>query len=183
MRNAIKWGICLLFISYLTGCSILNDSDSKKKEVLSVALEDFSIKSDQEVYQIDQDNNPLEITYTYINEGNQNFYPGSCLGVPSDVLEKLVDGEWIIAYSPVCPDILRSPIKVEPSKPYEATIHLSPSIWDPAREDVSWLKGGIEGTYRVRERVYGEWNMEKFDNGTLHSEIVVSNSFEIRRAP
>ncbi|REL38316.1 hypothetical protein DYD21_06835 [Rhodohalobacter sp. SW132] len=181
MRATIKWSICLLFISYMIGCSELFDSDSKNKEMLLVALEDFSIKSDQEVYNIDQEDSPLKITYSYINKGNQNFYPGSCLGVPSDVLEKLVDGEWIIAYSPVCPDILRSPIKIEPVKSYEAAIHLSPSIWDPESEDESWHISDIEGTYRVREQVYGEWNMKKYDSGNLQSEIVFSNSFVIKK--
>lgn len=180
MHKAIKWYICLLFISHLTGCAKSVDSGSNNSEALSAALQNFSIQSDQNVYKIGQENIPLEITYSYINEGNQNFYLGSCLGAPSEVLEKLIDGEWIIAYKPVCPDILRSPIMVEPGKPYEAIIHLPPSIWDPAKEDLSWHQNDIQGTYRVRERVFGEWSMEKHDNGTLESEIVVSNPFEIR---
>ncbi|MDY6994300.1 MAG: hypothetical protein SVR94_17080 [Pseudomonadota bacterium] len=167
----------LLLSNLIGGCSLF---DSNEKERFSEAIKNFSLETDQDVYQVNEDGF-LEITYVYVNKGDQVFYPGSCLGVASENLQKLVDEEWIPAYSPFCQYILRTPIKVEPGKTYEATIQLHSSTWDSTRNNASWNGGEIEGTYRVWERVYGGWSIEKYDSGTLQSEIVVSNAFEIRK--
>lgn len=183
MYKTMEWGTCLLLSGFLAGCSLppLVDSTSDEEEELS--MESFYIETDQAVYLVKESNSLLEITYTYINEGKQTFYLGSCLGYPSDVLEKLVDEKWVLAYTPTCPDVLRPPIKVVRGERYEATIQLTQSIWDPERPNASWQVNNIEGTYRIRELVYLEWDIEKFDEGTLSSEIIVSNAFDIRRAP
>ena len=125
----------------------------------------------------------LTITYAYVNKGNDAFYPGSCLGVPSDVLEKLVEGEWVPAHVPICARPLGPPITVERGTRHIVTIQLTPSIWDPAWPNSAWRGGDIEGTYRVRDLVYGEWDKEKYSDGALSSKVVVSNPFEIRRQP
>ena len=180
MCNTIMLGTCLLLSSLLTGCSLFVDVFSDEEDPPS--WEDFSIETEQAVYLVEE-GQLLTITYAYVNEGKDAFYPGLCLGVPSDVLEKLVEGAWIFAYVPDCARPFGPPIKVEPGKRYIATIQLTPSTWDPVRSSSAWRGGDIEGTYRVYERVYGDWGMEKFDEGTLPSEIVVSNPFEIRRQP
>lgn len=182
MYKVMGWSTFLLLSSFLAGCSRLTDSGSNEKKALSTAIEDFSIETDQDVYVIDGADSSLEITYAYVNKGKQAFYPSSCLGVASDVLEKLVDEEWVLAYAPACPQVLRPPIEIEAETRYEATIQLHPSTWDPGRQNASWYGGDIEGIYRVREQVYDEWDQEKFDKGTLTSETVVSNTFEIRRS-
>ena len=98
----------LLLSNLIGGCSLF---DSNEKERFSEAIKNFSLETDQDVYQVNEDGF-LEITYVYVNKGDQVFYPGSCLGVASENLQKLVDEEWIPAYSPFCQYILRTPIKV-----------------------------------------------------------------------
>ncbi len=178
MCNTIMLGTCLLLSSLLTGCSLFVDVFSDEEDPPS--WENFSIETEQAVYLVEE-GQLLTITYAYVNEGKDAFYPGLCLEFPSGVLEKLVDGEWVFAHVPTCADILTDPTKVEAGTRYLVTIQLTPSTWDPVRPSSAWRGGDIEGTYRVYERVYGDWGMEKFDEGTLPSEIVVSNPFEIRR--
>ena len=180
MYNAIMLGTSLLLSGLLAGCPPFVESISDEEDPLS--MEGFSIQTDEAVYLV-EDGQSLTITYAYVNEGKQAFYPGNCLGVPSDVLEKLVEGAWVLAHVPFCARPLGPPIKIKRGEHYIVTIQLTPSTWDPVRPNAAWRGGNIEGTYRVRELVYGEWDMEKFDEGTLPSKIVVSNAFEIRRAP
>lgn len=180
MYKAIGWAACLFLSGFLGGCSLITDSDSDGK---NLSFEDFSMETDQDVYLVKEGNSPLEITYAYINEGKHAFYPGNCVGYTSDYLEKLVDGKWTNAYASACFDDLRPPIKIRRGERYTVTIQLIPSTWDPARKNISWQGGDIEGTYRVREKIYNEWSTKKYNAGTLHSKIVFSNAFEIRRAP
>lgn len=181
MYKTIRWACLFLFSGLLAGCSALVDSTSNEEKELSV--EGFSIETDQEVYLAEEGDNPVEITYAFVNEGKQAFYPGSCLGLASDRLEKLIDGEWVLVYDTFCARPLGPPIKIERGQRYEVIIQLHPSTWDSERNNTSWKGGDIEGTYRVRELIYEEWSMKKFDEGTLRSEIAFSNPFEIRREP
>ena len=141
---------------------------------------DLSIKTDPDVYWAGKDDTPLEIAYAYINESNQAFYLASCLGRVSEILEKFVDGDWITAYAPACPLVLTPPIKIAAGSRHDATIQLYPSTWNPNANNASWKGGDIEGTYRITEKIYGEWDQEKFDNGTLVTEVITSNSFDIK---
>ncbi len=180
MCNTIMLGTCLLLSSLLTGCSLFVDVFSDEEDPPS--WENFSIETEQAVYLVEE-GQLLTITYAYVNEGKDAFYPGLCLGVPSNVLEKLVDEEWILAYDPTCARPLGPPIKVEPGTRYGVTIQFTPSTWDPVRPSSAWKGGEIEGTYRVRELVYDAWDKEKYSDGALSSKVVVSNAFEIRRQP
>ena len=180
MGNPMQVCVYLLLSSLLTGCSLFGDVFSDEEDPPS--WEDFSLQTEQAVYLVEE-GQLLTITYAYVNEGKDAFYPGLCLGIASGVLEKLVDGEWVFAYVPTCASPGSPPIKVEPGTRYGVTQQYTPSTWDPVRPSSSWKGGDIEGTYRLYERVYWAWSMKGSDDGTLSSEIVVSNPFEIRRAP
>ncbi|MCC5905546.1 MAG: hypothetical protein JJU13_05035 [Balneolaceae bacterium] len=169
--KGIEWFVCFLLVIFIASCSLVNDSSMKS----------FTIKTDQEVYLVEDNSDKVEVTYAYINKSSKNFYPGSCLGATASILEKHVNGEWMTAYAPFCARPLGAPIKINPREVYNASIQLSPWLWDPESNNETWLGGDIEGTYRVREKVYDDWNLQKFDNGTLQSEIIVSNVFEIRK--
>lgn len=175
------WCTCLLLSSFLVGCPLVNDAGPNKENVLSGT--DFSIKTDRDVYVMSEGGDPLEITYAYVNESKRAFYPGSCPGISSGYLEKLIEGDWILAHHPACHDVLRPPIEIKAGSNYEVTIQLHRSTWDSVKKNAAWYGGDIEGTYRIREKVYGEWSRKKFDNNTLKSEIVVSNTFDIQGAP
>lgn len=168
-----------LIIGIFSGCTGLFDSKSNDDFMSSV--ENFFIEPDKDVYIIDSDEDVLEITYSYVNKSNRTLYPGSCLGKAAGTLEKLVDGEWILAYGPVCPSVLRPPISVEGGEQLKGTIQLSHITWDPEWNNVSWYGGGIEGTYRIPEKVYADWSVRRFDKGELVSMPIVSKTFDIRK--
>ncbi len=172
MGNPMKVCACLLLSSLLTGCSLFED-----QHVINL-----SIQSEQDVYLVEEDQ-PLVLTFAYVNEGSGPIYLGSCLGPPA--LEKLVDGEWTLAYSLFCPDVLGPPLTIGPGEHYRATLRLTPADWDPNPRNRAWRGGDdIAGTYRVPERVLTEWSRKQVDAGTLPPpKRVYSNSFEIRRQP
>lgn len=176
MEKTLILFVYVLVTSFLGGCI---NSSYEEETLLKEELENFSLHIDEEVYQIPNGETNLVVAYTLINNTRQNLYPGSCLGAFSDILEKQVDGEWVIAYEPVCPDILQSPIKVEPGATYDALIHLS--IPTSGSNNVTWKVDDIEGEYRVREKIFGTWDMAKYQDGSLQSEVIVSNTFEINQ--
>ena len=181
MYRAIGWAIPIFLTSFLFSCTTLLDSDSGEMNELSV--DGFSMETDQAVYLIDENDNSLEINYAYVNESNKDFYPGSCVGIPTENLQKLVDGKWILAYTPACQFKLGPPLKINRGDRYEVVIQLPLSMLNSVEQNSFWKGGDIEGFYRVREQVYAEWDTEKYDNNTLQSVIVVSNAFEIRKEP
>ena len=174
MGNPLKVCACLLLSSLLTGCSLFGD-----QHVINL-----SIQTEETTYEVKEDH-PLEISYTYHNQGPNSVYLGTCLGVASQVLEKLIEGAWITAYSPICPQVLGPPLKIGPGERYRTTLRLVPASWDPDPRNGTWHGGDdIAGTYRVPELVYSDWSIKQFDERTLPPpERVYSNSFEIRRQP
>ncbi len=173
MCNPTTLCVGVLLSGLLTGCSLFGD-----QHVINL-----SIQTDETTYEVKEDQ-PLEISYTYHNQGPNAVYLGTCLGTVAQRLEKLVDGEWVGAYLPLCPDILGPPLKIGPGERYRTTIRLVPADWDPNPRNATWHGGNdIAGTYRVPELVYSDWSIKQFQERTLPSKMVYSNPFEIRRQP
>ena len=71
MGKTIMWGACLLLSSLLTGCSLFGD-----QHVINL-----SIQTEETTYEVKEDH-PLDISYTYHNQGPNSVYPRRRLGVP-----------------------------------------------------------------------------------------------------
>ena len=170
MCNPTTLCVGVLLGGLLAGCSLFEE-----QRVINL-----SIQTDETTYEVKEDHR-LVISYTYHNQGPNSVYLGTCLGTASHQFEKLIDGEWTLAYALACNDILGPALKIRPGERYTTSIGLTPASWDP--RNASWHgRDDIAGTYRVPELVYSDWSVKKFLARTLPPpEMVYSNSFEIRR--
>jgi len=183
MCNPTTLRVWVLLSGLLAGCSVFGiageDTLFGDQHVINL-----SIQTEETTYEVIEDQ-PLEISYTYHNEGPNAVYLGTCIGGVAQRLEKLIDGEWVGAYLPACNETLGPPLKIGPGERYRTTLRLVPADWDPDPRNATWHGGDdIAGTYRVPELVYSDWSKKQFDAGTLPPpKMVYSNSFEIRRQP
>ena len=171
MCNPTTLCVGVLLGGLLAGCSLFEE-----QRVINL-----SIQTDETTYEVKEDH-PLVISYTYHNQGPNSVYLGTCLGTASHQFEKLIDGEWTLAYSLACNEVLGPALKIRPGERYTTSIGLIPADWDPDPRN-GWRGGDdIVGTYRMSELVYSDWSVKKFNAGTLPPpEMVYSNPFEIRR--
>lgn len=175
LRHTRCVGVAIAFL--LSGCllspeSIPDPDEDRSLDRVSIAMEESEYNVTEAL--------AFDVHYHYVNDGNEIVYVGACIGHPSETLEKYVDGEWVPAYAPFCEHRGHAPIEVAPGERYAATVSVKPATWSTGTANASWRVDEIEGTYRVIDVVYAEWDRGKFDDGSLHAEQVHSNAFDIR---
>jgi hypothetical protein len=142
-------------------------------------LEDFSVQAVQSEYLVTE-NQPLTVTYKLVNDSkNIVYYPNHGGDGPFWLLQKRMDGNWIVAYDPVFPDILLPPHRIYPQERIPVTMRLEPFEWDatlhpPYRKvEPAWNGGDIEGTYRVGVVVFTVWTKKRHGDGTTPEDIMI----------
>ena len=170
--------IYLLIISvYFVGCSFSDpegETAGKKGNT-----PEFSIGVDRTEYLIKSGEVP-QIKYTYRNDSSKSIFLGTCIGSPSRVLEKKINGEWEIAWGSGCLAVLGPPIEIGPGETYIAEVHLPQNL---KQATAQWFGGDLPGEYRVVEKILLEWDKKKYEvNGVsgLPSLELHSDTFVIR---
>ncbi len=141
------------------------------------------ITTDADSYTLAPPSGPatLSIVATYTNDTDQVVFIEPCGGGAPFSLQKQVDGQWQLAYSPICPMILVPPLEIAAGESYTDTLE----IREPREANVapSFSVAPIAGTYRLVYSIYGTWTGDTPGAGLgeqLSEERRVSNEFEVR---
>lgn len=112
--------------------------------------EGLPIQTDRLVYELRRTDRELlgEISFAFTNRTGKTVYVVNCNGVAPPSLEKLVDGEWVPAWSAVVPACLSAPIVIEPGKTYTSTLEVYAGL-PGMRIAPIFEVAEIEGTYRL----------------------------------
>jgi len=128
------------------------------------------LQTEERAYVAEVTESSLEfaLTFRYINLSGQVAYLHGCHPPAPPSIDKRIDGEWIRVYSPIVPECLSPPARVEPEA----------SLWQDVTviaglpgQDIGpeWGTEEIVGTYRLR------WGVEERGQHL----VVFSNSFTL----
>lgn len=145
--------------------------------------EDRPLQTDRLTYEIRRENDELraEIPFTYTNRTGNTVFVVNCQGYAPPVLEKLVDGEWQLAWAAVTMSCLSPPIVIEPGETYKETLVVYAA--EPGtRKAPTFEVAEIEGIYRlVWHGLVHDYDQNRADFGEpLPLEERTSNSFVLR---
>lgn len=124
-----------------------------------------------------------EIPYTFINRTGRTIYLVNCNGVFSRYLERENEGEWKIAWSPLIPSCLSSPIAIEENAVFHDTLHVWGAPPDSVNQGPNFDLADPTGVYRI---VWGT-GLTSFDayaqpfGPLIKLDWRVSNRFTLRR--
>ncbi len=90
-----------------------------------------------------------EIPYTFTNRTGRTIYLVNCNGVFSAHLERENEGEWKIAWSPVIPLCLSSPIVIDQNTVFHDTLHIWGAPPDSIHHGPNFDLADPSGVYRI----------------------------------
>ncbi len=177
MKNSSLICIAAMFIGFsVAGCSLAPGDDSDREIDTSL----IELKTDSLVYE--EGAGLIAITYTYENKSEEDFLLGLCLGTFSSSLQKLVDGEWIVAFPRACVSDA-DPLMVEAKSSRQFSVNINTAALDRPT-DANWSDEveELDGTYRIFEWVFNDFDRDKYRNSQYVPETVpiYSNTFELR---
>ncbi len=146
-----------------------------------VSPTDGMLRTGATEYVVRQENGLLrtEIGLTFVNRTGGAVYIPSCHGPYPPVLEKVVDGQWVIAYAPIVLLCLEQPVAIAPGKSYDFAYRVHAAL-PGTNAGPQFSVTPIAGTYRA---VWGLFS-EKLADGTttkpLAAESRTSNTFQLR---
>ena len=119
----------------------------------------------------------FEADLTFRNASDEAVYFTGCVLPEPPVLEKRVGEEWVVAYAPVVPACLATPLAVEPGGAVDYRLGVAGCLGDRCAPE--WLPGpaprSVPGTYRLRTSVATAVR----DGLPVRSRDVVSNTFRL----
>ena len=137
--------------------------------------------TDARSYELVATANGLEtvIGYTYFNRTGRTVSIPNCLGDVTPHLEKLVAGEWLVAWGAPSFDCLSAPVTIEPRAQYRDEVSLFAA--EPGSDlHPQFVVMPISGTYRlVWERVVWDYQPSLPWGEALPLAQRVSNPFEL----
>ena len=162
----------LSLLLLLGGCSLFS-SDAA----------DAPLRTDAARYEAHVTGHGLEldpIAFTFTNERSRAVYVPGCPGPNPPSLQKLVDGEWVEAWSPIVTQCLGPSVRVGAGRAYRDTLRVraglpSDNIY-PKFETLP-----VEGTYRLVLGVDRTEDPEQIVPTPLGERV--SNPFELRASP
>ncbi len=89
-----------------------------------------SFRTDATAYTVRSTEAGFEVTipFTFTNAGSHTVHVVNCMGETSVQLEKLVDGEWVVAWSAAVPECLGPPIVVRTGQQWEGDVEVSSGL-------------------------------------------------------
>lgn len=122
----------------------------------------------------------FDVPFIARNPTDEPLYLIGCHRPPPPLLEKLVDGEWEVAYGAVVPLCLSPPFEIPPGGERRDTLRVVGFL--PGQNTMPTFDTAVEGTYRLRWEIYAGQTDEDFPVGgdLLPLEQQVSNTFEVR---
>jgi hypothetical protein len=170
----------LLLASLVTGaCSSLADplaplpALAAGESLLTTDALEYEIRSEGQMRAVDFDltyRNPLDVAVA-VPACHRPYRP---------VLQKLVEGQWVDAFSPIELMCITAPLVIPARGTHQFRFELRADAFDLARWPGA-AGGSLDGTYRLRWWV-GIYD-RRMDNGVgqlLPEEYVVSNNFVVR---
>lgn len=145
---------------------------------------DAPLQTDRLVYEMQRDsldNLRVEIPFTYHNGTGKTVYLVNCNGSVPPSLQKLEEGQWVDAWSPVMLLCLSQPIQVAPDAVYEDTLRVFAAP-QGSNAGPQLEVSGPDGTYRLVWHVpVHDYDFSDPPSGTpLALENRISNNFELR---
>lgn len=140
------------------------------------------LTTDAPVYEIRVEGtvHAVDFELTYRNPLNVAVAVPACHSHTRPMLQKLVDGEWVYAFSPIELLCITAPLVIPARGTHQFRYELRAAAHDLARWPGA-ADGTLDGTYRLR------WSVglhdRRADAGVgkrLPEEYVVSNTFELR---
>lgn len=164
----------LLLLSALLfgGCSLLGHDSAPA-----------TLQTDAEAYEAHLTAHGLEldpIAFTLTNERAQAIYIPGCPGPNPPSLQKLVEGAWVPAWSPVVTLCLGPSVRVGAGRTYRDTVWVTAGL--PSNNVYPKFETlPVEGTYRLVLGVDRTEDPERIEPLPLSERA--SNPFELRTAP
>ena len=113
----------------------------------------------------------FEVPITYTNTTGRTAYFTGCSRPSPPSVEKLVEGEWVLAYNQVYLMCLAPPVPVEAGATFEYALHATAAF--PGQNAApEWEVGDVPGTYRLR------WSVEERGE----ERVIYSNKFDLTTA-
>jgi hypothetical protein len=154
----------------LGGCSLLgSDNDS----ILRTGADRYDARVTDSGLELDP------IAFAFTNGRQRTVYLPGCQGPTPPSIQKLVDGEWVEAWSPVVMLCLSPSARVLPGATYRDTLRVRAGLpSDNLYPKFETLP--VEGTYRLVLGVDRTEDPERFDPVSFVERV--SNPFELRDA-
>jgi hypothetical protein len=166
MRSLLSLSLLLL-----GGCSLFSDDGAPP-----------AIHTDATLYEARRTGAGLEIdpiAFRFTNEREQAVYVPGCPGPNPPSVQKLVDGEWVMAWAPVVLQCLGPSVRVGAGRTYRGTLRVRAGLpSDDLYPKFETLP--VEGTYRLVLGVDRTEDPEQFEPLPLSERV--SDPFELREA-
>ena len=145
------------------------------------------IRTDKQTYTLKQSGETLSVSFdmTYTNQTSDPTHLVTCNGIFSILLEKLIDGKWVLAYGSDSPDCLGPFISIEPGRQH--AYELNVVVFVPSSEnEPKFQVDNPVGTYRLVWPIYESLNPNGYQQESGWGKLMplerwVSNNFEITR--
>jgi hypothetical protein len=163
--------LSLVSLLLLGGCSLFS-SDA----------DDTTFRTDADRYEARRTSHGLEldpIAFTFTNGRSRAVYVPGCPGPNPPSLQKLIDGEWVEAWSPVVTQCLGPSVRVGAGQAYRDTVRVLAGLpSDNTYPKFETLP--VEGTYRLVLGVDRTEDPEQIVPTPLAERV--SHPFELREA-
>jgi hypothetical protein len=152
--------------------------------LLSSSVENGSpaIETDARAYELEAGSTGYTTTigFMFTNPSQAAVYVANCRGIAPPSLEKLVNGEWVGAWSAVVPRCLSAPIVIKAGQEYQGTLHLFAG-YPASNVYPKFETPQISGVYRlVWHNVLTSFDSGAYPSGPeLSKDQRVSNSFRL----
>jgi hypothetical protein len=173
--------LALAILPVLVSCAGAGEPLAARPDEAAVpAHSDAPITTDSTVYRLRSSENgysgTIELTYTNRTGGTVNI--PACHSPHPPILEKRVDGEWVVAYDPPVLMCITAPVVIQAGSSYAYTYRI---VAGPTGSNMypQFQVAEIPGTYRLRWRALvtaGPGQPQP-----LPEEETVSQPFELRR--
>ena len=174
MRSYLRPLLLLVVVFAATGCM--------RERPLHPAPSAAPIQTGKSTYVVEQDGPFLrtEIPFEYLNRTGGPVYVPKCQETYPPVLEKQVEGEWIVAYAPVVLLCWEPPVVIGAGERYRSTFRML-AARPGTRAEPTFRVEQIPGTYRLVWSLYRTvLPMQMAD--PLPREQRISNEFALTEA-
>lgn len=123
----------------------------------------------------------FEIATRLENTGDEDIVLIGCINPSMPVLQKFVEGDWVVVYAVVELRCISPPWFLKPGEVHRDTLRVS-TILDPnVVPEAKWDNGiPVDGMYRLKRMIYGSGFEGDFPQDLLPLPQRVTQTFEVR---